>query len=97
MVLWASPTEANMDKTYEEVRPELTTTGFTGSTLVDGRYIDDEVGETKPDTPGEARRVIDPGERLNIGIVVDTRESTIVDEPIPIELDDSITIVAESE
>ena len=88
-VIWASPLPSDMDKSLEEVRPELVTTGFTGSTLVDGR-IDDEVDEKED-------RTIDPGESLHLGAVVDTRESTIEEEPIPDQLDGTVSIFADTE
>ena len=88
-VIWASPLPSDMDKSLEEVRPELVTTGFTGSTLVDGR-IDDEVDEKQD-------RTINPGESLHIGAVVDTRESTIEEEPIPDQLDGTVSIFADTE
>ena len=88
-VIWASPLPSDMDKSLEEVRPELVSTGFTGSTLVDGR-IDDEVDEKED-------RTIDPGERLHIGAVVDTRKSTIEEEPIPDQLDGTVSIFADTE
>lgn len=88
-VIWASPLPSEMNKSLKEVRPELVSTGFTGSTLVDGR-IDDEVDE-------KADRTINPGESLHIGAVVDTRESTIKEEPIPDQLDETVSIFADTE
>ena len=86
-VVWASPLPGDMDKTLREVRPELVTTGFDGgSTLVDGR-IDHEVEK-------KAERTISPGKSLNVGIVVDTRDSTV--PTIPPELDATIEIYAEA-
>lgn len=96
VVLWMSPKEDKVDDTYEELRPGLTTTGFSGSTLVDGTTIRDEVGETVPDS-GETRRVVNPGESLHIGAVVDTRESTIEENSIPEELDGTVNIFADVE
>ena len=86
VVAWASPLPEDLDRPLEEVRPGLTTTGFDGSTLVDGRTIVNEIDD----------RTIEPGESLNIGVLVDTRESTIEDNPIPAELTDAITLFAES-
>ncbi|TKX73066.1 hypothetical protein EXE40_01715 [Halorubrum sp. GN11GM_10-3_MGM] len=88
-VIWASPLPSDMEKSLEEVRPDLVSTGFTGSTLVDGR-IDDEV-DKKED------RTINPGESLHIGAVVDTRERTIEEEPIPDQLDGTVSIFADTE
>ena len=89
IAIWASPLPGNMDKSLEEVRPDLVSTGFTGSTLVDGR-IDNEVANNE-------ERTIDPGESLHIGAVVDTRESTVEEEPIPEELDGTVSIFADAE
>jgi len=88
-VIWASPLPTDMDKSLEEVRPELVSTGFTGSTLVDGR-IDDEVDEKQD-------RTINPGESLHIGAVVDTRASTVEEEPIPEQLDGTVSVFADAE
>lgn len=89
IAIWASPLPGNMDKSLEEVRPDLVSTGFTGSTLVDAR-IDNEVANNE-------ERTIDPGESLHIGAVVDTRESTVEEEPIPEELDGTVSIFADAE
>ncbi|ERH07857.1 MAG: hypothetical protein J07HN4v3_00220 [Halonotius sp. J07HN4] len=87
VVVWMSPFPPFSDKTLEDVRPDLTTTGFTGSTLVDGRN-DAEVED-------RTERTIATGERLHVGAIVDTRASTIANNPIP-ELDSTITFSAES-
>jgi hypothetical protein len=97
VVLWASPKEDKVDNTYEELRPGLTTTGFSGSTLVNGNTIRDEVGETIPSDSDETRRVVNPGESLHIGAVVDTRASTVEEEPIPEQLDGTVSIFADAE
>jgi hypothetical protein len=90
VVAWMSPFPGDMDNTLEEVRPDLASTGFGGSsTLVDGNTIRQEV--SKRDS-----RKIAPGENLHIGAIVDTRRSTITDNPIPSELDSTITLSAES-
>lgn len=89
IAIWASPLPGDMDKSLEEVRPDLVSTGFTGSTLVDGR-IDDEIEDKQ-------ERTINPGESLHIGAVVDTRESTVEEEPIPGELDGTISVFADAE
>jgi hypothetical protein len=88
IAIWASPLPGNMDKTLSEIRPDLVSTGFTGSTLVDGR-IDGEIED-------DSERTISPGESLNVGIVIDTRDSTVEDEPLPSELDDVISLYAEA-
>lgn len=89
VVLWASPLPSTIDKSLgEEVRPDLTTTGFDGSTLVDGRN-DDEVEE-------KAEREIGPGESVHIGAIVDTRESTVEDNSLPDELDDTVRLFADT-
>ncbi len=93
VVTWMSPFpgDPDMDNTLEEVRPDLVSTGFGGSsTLVDGSTIRQEVDVQKP------YRTIAPGENLHIGAIVDTRRSTITDNPIPSELDSTITLSAES-
>ena len=88
MVFWASPQPTNMDKSTAEIRPGLTTTGFgASSTLVDGRTIHTEVGD-------RSERTIAPGESINIGLLVDTRESTVGENPIPAALDNTITLLA---
>ena len=73
-VLWASPNGID----HEDHRPELVKTGFTDSTLVDLRF-----GYGKFEDRVE--REVAPGESVNVGIVVDTRESTIdtIDEIPP--------------
>lgn len=87
VVIWACPHPSNMSKSLEEVRPDLVSTGFGGtSTLVDGR-INDQVGKK------ESRR-IDPGERIHIGAIVDTRESTVEENPIPSELGQTFALFA---
>lgn len=86
-VVWASPLPAELDDPLPKVRPELVTTGFTGLTLVDGR-VEDAVDET-------SERTIQPGESLNVGIVVDTRDSTVEDNTIPSALDDTVSLYAE--
>lgn len=88
VVIWASPLPSDMTKSLEKIRPDLTSTGFDGTSLVDGR-IDDEVDN-------KADRTIAPGEQLHIGAIVDTRESTVEGNPIPEELTDAITLLAES-
>jgi hypothetical protein len=96
LVLWASPKENQMDNTYTEVRPGLTTTGFDGSTLVDGTTIYDEVGDTYGGGGDGNGRTILPGKSVNVGLIIDTRKSTVEDNTIPGDLDDTITLVAES-
>lgn len=88
VVVWASPLPAELNDPLAEIRPGLTTTGFDGSTLVDGTTIHDETGD-------ESERTISPGESLNVGIIVDTRDSTINENPIPTELDDTVSLYAE--
>lgn len=90
VVVWASPLLADMDNTFEEVRPDLVTTGFGGgSTLVNGNTIRGEVID-------QADRTIGAGDRLHIGAVVDTRDSTIEEYSIPSQLDSTITFSAET-
>jgi hypothetical protein len=97
LVVWASPKESRMDNTYAEVRPELVTTGFAGSTLVDGRSMRDEIVNTIDGGGDGNGRKIDPGESVNIGIVITTRDRTINQNGgIPNALDDNITLVAKS-
>jgi hypothetical protein len=63
--------------------------GFLGSaTLVDENSIRSEVEDN-------SERTVSPGESLNMGLLVDTRDSTI-SNPIPTALDDTITIYAEA-
>lgn len=88
VVVWMSPFPPFSGKTLEDVRPDLNTTGFDGSTLVDGRN-DDEVDD-------RTERTIATGEKLHVGAIVDTRSSTITDNPIPSDLDSTITFSAES-
>ena len=40
-------------------------------------------------------RTISPGESVNVGIIVDTRESTI-EETLPSQLDETVTLFAET-
>lgn len=90
VVAWASPPAAEMEKTLSEVRPGLTTTGFGGaSTLVDGRTIHNEVGKA-------SEREVGPGETITVGLLADTRESTM-DETLPSEIDDAVRLYAESD
>jgi hypothetical protein len=71
IVVWASPLEKNMNNTYQEVRPDLVTTGFgSTSTLVNGNTIRGEVNN-------RSERKIGSGEQVHIGAVIDTRNSTI--------------------
>jgi hypothetical protein len=71
IVVWASPLEENMDNTYQEVRPDLVTTGFdSSSTLVSGNTIRGEVND-------RSERKIGSGERVHVGAVIDTRNTTI--------------------
>ncbi|MHC3437558.1 hypothetical protein ACYJ1Y_05495 [Natrialbaceae archaeon A-gly3] len=87
VVVWACPVPADMDKSVAEVRPDLVTTGFEeGSTLVDGR-IDNEVGD-------RSEREILPGERINVGVIIDTRASTVEENDLPEALEDSVTLLA---
>ncbi len=99
LVMWASPKETRMDDSYADVRPQLVITGFDGSSLVDngssrGEVVDTINGGTRdPPTPG---REIDPGESVNIGLVIDTRDDTINQNGgIPDALDKNINLVAE--
>lgn len=70
VVVWACPLPEDIDdKTLEEVRPDLSTTGFGGSGLVDGSN-DHEVED-------KTEREIAPGESLHMGAIVDTRDSTV--------------------
>jgi hypothetical protein len=95
VVVWASPLPGDMLKSLEEVRPDLVSTGFTGSTLVDGR-VDDEI-EKKAD------RTISPGESLHIGAIVDTRTSTVenpdyttpLSDLYPDEIDETVSLFAD--
>jgi len=86
VVIWASPLPSNMDKSLDEVRPNLVSTGFDGSTLADGR-MDDEVDK-------KAERRIDTGEQLHIGAIVDTRRSTVEDNPLPDSLGQTFSLFA---
>lgn len=89
VVVWACPVPEDMDKSVAEVRPGLVTTGFDdGSTLVDGNTIHNEVGE-------RSEREISPDERINVGVIVDTRESTVMENELPGVLEDSVTFLAE--
>lgn len=89
VVVWASPLPAELNDPLAEIRPGLTATGFDGSTLVSGNTIHNEVGD-------ESERTISPGESLNVGIIVDTRDSTIDENPIPTELDDTVSLYTEA-
>lgn len=86
VVIWASPLPSTMDKSLDEVRPDLVSTGFDGSTLADGR-MDDEVDEK------EERRIA-TGEQLHIGAIVDTRQSTVEEHSLPDELDQTFSLFA---
>jgi hypothetical protein len=98
LVLWASPKEKRMDDTYATVRPELVTTGFDDSTqdLVDGGSSRGEIVDTvNGGTNGNGRK-IDPGERVNVGLVIDTRDETIDQNGgIPDALNKNISLLAE--
>jgi hypothetical protein len=102
LVLWASPKQSRMDNTYAEVRPELVTTGFGGSDpdqdLVDGGSSRGEIVNTVDGGGDENGRKIDPGESVNIGLIIDTRDETIDPDKnggIPEELDNNISLLAE--
>jgi hypothetical protein len=88
-VVWMSPLPATLNDPLSDIRPELTTTGFSGSTLVNGNSIHSEVGD-------DSERTISPGESLNAGIIVDTRDSTIEDNPIPGALADTVSLYADN-
>ncbi|RZH69217.1 hypothetical protein [Natrinema altunense] len=88
VVGWASPLPSEMDHSLAAVRPRLVTTGFDRSTLVDGRLKDEVDAKTE--------RTIRPGDRLNIGVLVDTRASTVTENPIPESLDETLSLYAES-
>jgi hypothetical protein len=95
-VLWASPKQSRMDNTYAEVRPELVTTGFEGSTLVDGGSSRDEIIDTVGGGGDENGRQIGPGESVNVGLVIDTRDETIDQNGgIPDALNKNISLLAE--
>lgn len=98
LVMWASPKESRMDNTYAEVRPELNSTGFgfpSESSLVDGGSIRDEIAQTIDDDDDNPREIT-PGQSVNIGLVIDTRDETINQNgEIPEELDKNISLVAE--
>jgi hypothetical protein len=85
--VWASPLPAELNDPLAEIRPQLVTTGFDGSTLVSGNSIHNEVRLS-------SERTISPGESLNIGIIVDTRNSTL--GTIPGDLDDTVSLYAET-
>ena len=96
LVLWASPKQSRMDNTYAEVRPELVTTGFEGSTLVDGGSSRDEIIDTVGGGGDENGRQIGPGESVNVGLVIDTRDETIDQNGgIPDALNKNISLLAE--
>ena len=97
-ILWASPKQSRMDNTYAEVRPELVTTGFEGSTLVDGGSSRDEIVDTVGGGGDENGRKIKPGQSVNVGLVIDTRDETIDPNKnggIPDALSDNISLLAE--
>ena len=88
VVVWAAPADA--DRASAELRPGLNTTGFgSGSTLIDGRTIKKEVRS-------RTEREVDQGGAINIGILVDTRESTIEENRLPDALDETITVLADT-
>jgi hypothetical protein len=96
LVLWASPKQSRMDNTYAQVRPELVTTGFEGSTLVDGGSSRDEIIDTVGGGGDENGRQIGPGESVNVGLVIDTRDETIDQNGgIPDALNKNISLLAE--
>lgn len=95
-ILWASPKQSRMDNTYAQVRPELVTTGFEGSTLVDGGSSRDEIVDTVGGGGDENGRKIEPGQSVNVGLVIDTRDETINQNGgIPDALSDNISLLAE--
>jgi hypothetical protein len=95
LVMWASPKESEIDETYADIRPVLVTTGFEGSSLVNGIRIDEEITNTVNDgNDGNGRR-IDPGESVNIGLVIDTRDDTIDQSGDSRRSDENIKLVAE--
>lgn len=88
VVVWAAPVDT--DRSFAELRPGLNTTGFGGgSTLVNGTTIKKELDRT-------SEREVDQGGKINIGILVDTRESTIEGHPLPDALDKTITVLADT-
>jgi len=93
-VVWASPLpgdDAMNNKSLSEIRPELVTTGFAeDSTLVDRTpyNVADEV-ELR------SERMIEPDSSLNIGIIIDTRDNTVENNPLPDELNNVISLYAE--
>jgi len=90
VVVWMSPFPPfQYYDTIKEIRPGLSSTGFGGTTLVNKNTIHNEVGNKND-------RTIKTGDRLHVGAIVDTRSSTIADNPIPSELDSTITFSAES-
>jgi hypothetical protein len=99
LVMWASPKESRMDDTYAEVRPELVpTTGFDDSSdgLVNVASSKGEIVDTIDGGTDRNGRKIDPGESVNIGLVIDTRDDTINQNGgIPDALDKNINLVAE--
>lgn len=74
IVLWMSPLPSSVDdKSLDDLRPGLSSTGFGGTELVSGSAVDDEVGKIDHD-PG---RKINPGTQLHVGAIVDTRDDTV--------------------
>ena len=73
-------------------KDELNTTGFTGP---DGSGLINN--NLSYDFADSDNRTAEPGETLNIGATVDTREGVLPeDEDTPQELDDTIVLVAET-
>lgn len=85
VVLWACPSIDRLSRPVKEVRPGLTKTAFGGaSDLVDDRTIVNEID----------KRTIQPGQNLNVGIIIDTRNRSTEQEPIPSELNSTISLFA---
>jgi hypothetical protein len=87
-VVWASPFPKSKSKSLSDIRPDLVSTGFDGSTLADGR-MDDEVED-------KSERTIEAGKSLNVGIVIDTRDSTIEENTVPDALDSTVSLYADA-
>jgi hypothetical protein len=85
VVLWACPSVDRLNRPLREVRPGLTDTAFGGASgLVSDPTIVNEIDD----------RTIEPGQSLNVGIIIDTRNRSIEQEPIPSELNNTISFYA---
>ena len=77
VVLWISPLPSSIDKSLDDLRPGLSTTGFDGTELVSGNGLDYEVLKVEDDEDPATDRVIGPNTKLHVGAIVDTRNDTI--------------------